>query len=158
MFGISRKQPTEDLNDPTELGIYTLNNDTIAISLPGDPITKMRPRFARKKWKVRTFDQQSEEKETVRWKLKARMMNRYPTEGPLALSLVCVFHRPASRTKLKEIFHSVKPDLDNLIKWIGDVGNGILWYDDKQIVSIAATKIYGEHPRTIITVSKVDDH
>ena len=39
--------------------------------------------------------------------------------------------------------------------WVGDVGNGILWYDDSQIVNIAAVKIYGEQAKTIITVREV---
>jgi len=78
-----------------------------------------------------------------------------PLEGPLSVNLVFVLPRPKSRRK--DVHHTVKPDLDNLIKWILDVANGILWEDDKQITSVGSTKIYGEQPRTIITVMKCQD-
>lgn len=135
----------------------TEETTTINISLPGDPKTKLRPRFSRQKRKVRTYDPQAEEKDTVRWRLRSRMVGIDPLEGPLSLSMFFVFTRPKSRERLKEVYHTVKPDLDNLIKWIGDVGNAILWYDDKQIVSITAIKIYGSEPRTVISVHEVDD-
>lgn len=130
---------------------------TLTFSMPGDPKTKLRPRFSRHKGKVRTYDSQSEDKNTARWQIKARMVGRQPFEGPLSLTMVCVFTRPKSRERLKEVYHTVKPDLDNVVKWLLDVGNGTLWYDDKQIVSIGAVKIYGEEPRTIVTVSECDD-
>jgi Holliday junction resolvase RusA-like endonuclease len=136
------------------VSIDTLSNGVISIVLPGDPITKMRHRSARHKTGIRTYDPQNDDKNTVRWMIKARMVGKKPLQGPLIMSMVCVIKRPKSREKLKEIYVMVKPDYDNLAKWIGDVGNGILWYDDAQIVSAVTTKIYGEHPRTIITVSK----
>lgn len=141
----------------TSVSVEQLNDasGTLAIVLPGDPITQLRPRFARHKGGVRTYSPQNDDKNTVRWKLRARMVGVDPLEGPLILSIVCVIKRPKSREKLKEVYVMVKPDYDNLAKWIGDVGNGILWYDDAQIVSGVTTKIYGNNPRTIITVSRV---
>lgn len=127
-------------------------DDTINITLPGNPTTKLRPRFSKIKGKSRTYDMQSDLKRTVAWQLQARMLRRPPLQGPLSLGIVFVFSKPKSRVKLNEVHHSVKPDLDNLIKWIGDVGNGILWVDDRQIVSISSVKVYGEVPQTVITV------
>ena len=127
------------------------------IMLPGTPQTKLRPRFSKRKGKTRTYDEQTSEKQTVKWQLKARMRDRSPLEGALWVKMTFVFKRPKSRERLKEQWHTVKPDLDNLIKWIGDVGNGTLWHDDKQIARIEATKIYGEEPSTIIEVGKLTD-
>jgi len=141
--------------EPKEKLKAILSKEALSISLPGDPKTKLRPRFARNKRRVRTFDPQSDDKETTRWQIKSRVGAMEPLKGPLGLSVICVFSTPKSKNK--EDFHIVKPDLDNLIKWVGDVGNGILWYDDKQIIKINALKIYGEEPKTIITVSKVFD-
>jgi len=133
------------------------NKGMLTFSMPGDPKTKLRPRFSRFKGKVKTYDPQNEDKNTARWQIKSRMVGREPFKGPLSLSMVCVFNRPKSRENKKEIYHTVKPDLDNVVKWLMDVGNGILWYDDKQIVRIDAVKIYGEKPRTIISISEIDD-
>lgn len=130
--------------------------EEIHINLPGKPITKLRPRFSRWKTKVKTYDKQSTEKKTVRWQLKARMLDRKPYEGCVHLILCFVFKRPKSRKSLRETYHRVKPDLDNLIKWIGDVGNGILWHDDAQIVRIEAHKQYGDEECTIINVRELD--
>tara|TARA_R110002126_G_scaffold185420_3_gene333951 strand:- start:316 stop:714 length:399 start_codon:yes stop_codon:yes gene_type:complete len=129
---------------------------TITLSIPGEPITKKRPRFARVKGGVRTYDSQSEAAETMKWQMKARIKGQPPLQGALHLSLIYVFARPKSRVKLKEVFHTLTPDLDNLIKFSSDVGNDTLWYDDRQIVSISAIKIYGSHAQTIITVGQVE--
>jgi Holliday junction resolvase RusA-like endonuclease len=48
---------------------------------------------------------------------------------------------------------TVKPDIDNLVKFYLDAGNNILWSDDKKIVELKATKIYSESPQTIIKVT-----
>lgn len=47
--------------------------------------------------------------------------------------------------------HGVKPDLDNLIKFV-DVWNGILWEDDALIYAISAEKIYSKTPRTLLVL------
>ena len=51
-------------------------------------------------------------------------------------------------------WHS-KKDLDNYIKFILDVGNGILWNDDSQIIEIHAVQKYSETPCTIIEVEAI---
>lgn len=126
----------------------------IELTLAGDPVTKLRARFARHKCKVRTYDSQTDEKNTVRWQLKSRVIDQSPLEGSLFLNLLFVFKRPKSRRN--EIYHSIKPDLDNLVKWVCDAGNNILWVDDKQIVKIDAIKIYGDKACTKLRVGSVD--
>ena len=84
------------------------------------------------------------------------MVGRKPLSGPLSLSLVCVFKRPKSRSK-DEIYHTSKPDFDNLEKWIGDAGNKILWHDDSQIAESSFLKVFGDVPKTILTVRRLDD-
>jgi Holliday junction resolvase RusA-like endonuclease len=48
--------------------------------------------------------------------------------------------------------HTKKPDLDNLIKFVKDCANGILWDDDSQVTAITAAKAYYPHPATEIQV------
>lgn len=118
--------------------------------LAGKPRAKARPRFSRRK----TYDPQAEDAQTDRWRLKAQMHGP-PLEGPLSVSAVFVFKRPKSwPKKRKDTFHSSRPDLDNLVKWICDAGNCAIWHDDAQIVCTTAIKIYGEEEKTIITVTR----
>lgn len=131
--------------------MYTDGN-SFTITIPGTPMAKARPRFARLKGKVCTFDPQSVEKETLRWVLKSRYVGKDPISGPIRLRIVFIL----SHKKKKEAYHTKKPDLDNLIKMPLDAGNGILWVDDKQIVSIDAIKIYGEEPRTVLTIEEIN--
>ena len=46
----------------------------------------------------------------------------------------------------------------NLIKFTLDVANGILWHDDRQVCCVGSVKIYGEQPRTIITVREINEN
>lgn len=64
---------------------------------------------------------------------------------------------PTSYSKKKRALlqgsgHTIKPDLDNLIKNVLDRGNGILWSDDKYIYRIEATKWWAEKGYIKITI------
>jgi len=129
------------------------------ITLLGTPITKLRPRFSRHKGKVRTYDCQSEEKNTISWLLKSKMNGEAPLSGPLSLELIFFMPIPKSVSRKKrekmisgEIKHTGKPDCDNLIKGPMDCMNTIVYKDDSQVYEIHAQKRYGENPRTEITI------
>lgn len=66
----------------------------------------------------------------------------YAKKGvPIALVVDFQFARPASAQK--RVHHTVKPDLDKLIRATKDALKGILYDDDSQVVEVAATKNYG---------------
>ncbi|MGG4449613.1 RusA family crossover junction endodeoxyribonuclease [Brevibacillus porteri] len=78
----------------------------------------------------------------------------------LALKIVFIMPIPASWSKKKrwdalEKPHTSTPDLDNLIKGCTDALNKVVWLDDKQIVSVDATKTYGFEPRIELYVTEV---
>lgn len=84
-----------------------------------------------------------------------------PLDGPLELSVTVERAVPASWSKKKraaalagEIGATGKPDLDNIIKLIGDSLNGIAWGDDSQIVNLSVVRIYGERARAQIWVGQ----
>ena len=56
-------------------------------------------------------------------------------------------------------YHCVKPDIDNLIKFVMDSLSGIngFFLDDNQIVSIYAEKIYSDDPKTEILIADADE-
>ena len=86
-----------------------------------------------------------------------KAFNKEPTFSPV-LTLMCIFlfAVPKSMSKAKRAaligsFHDGRPDVDNLLKWIGDGGQGVLWRDDKQIVKLVnVEKVWGEQDKTTI--------
>jgi Holliday junction resolvase RusA-like endonuclease len=51
--------------------------------------------------------------------------------------------------------HSIKPDLDNLVKLISDVLQPDFYVDDSQICQIYAEKMYGKNPNTAIIIQEI---
>jgi Holliday junction resolvase RusA-like endonuclease len=54
------------------------------------------------------------------------------------------------------IYHTQKPDLDNLEKSIKDACNKIVWTDDAIVVDLKAHKEYSYDPCAIVTVETLD--
>lgn len=48
--------------------------------------------------------------------------------------------------------NSSKPDIDNLIKYLFDMSNGILWSDDRKICSVSAKKINSDVNQTLVKI------
>jgi Holliday junction resolvase RusA-like endonuclease len=74
--------------------------------------------------------------------------------GPVALRVTFTLPRPASLPK-RVTAHTKAPDLDKLVRSVGDALTGVLYRDDAQIVELHARKIYGDLgsvPRAEITV------
>jgi len=123
---------------------------------PGDPVPKGRPRFARAGKFVRTFTP----KETLRYEERIAAYARYhveanpgpfPIDGPVQVDLTFVFRRPASRKNAR--YMDRKPDLDNVIKsCIDGLANGGVLKTDSRVVTIHATKEYGDMPETRVVV------
>ena len=128
----------------------------LCIMIPGKPIAKKRPRFARRgKFVVTYNDQQTEE---GKWILTARQQikEKIPPEIPVTLQCRFCMPIPASTSKKKRLslyYHTKKPDLDNLIKFVKDCLNGELWHDDGQVAQLIADKIYTEDPRTELIIN-----
>jgi Holliday junction resolvase RusA-like endonuclease len=135
------------------------------ILIPGKPIAQNRPRFARRGKFVTTYSDQ--ETEAGRFFLLAREQINRKMPGAVKLSAVFRFKRPKSHygtgknsTTIKQgspIFHTKKPDTDNLIKFILDCLNSLAWDDDCQIVEIRAIKAYAEVEETEILISEVEE-
>ena len=66
-----------------------------------------------------------------------------PSPHPAVVMLSFYFERPKSASVKKRPKHTVKPDIDNLIKMVMDSLNKIVWVDDTQVYSISAQKHYG---------------
>jgi crossover junction endodeoxyribonuclease RusA len=89
----------------------------------------------------------------VATRARAAMAGRPPLPGPLELDVAFMFGRPKShyRTgrnagRLKPsapIYCDKRPDLDKLLRAIGDAITGIVVVDDAAIVELRARKAYG---------------
>lgn len=61
--------------------------------------------------------------------------------GPVVLTVIFRLPRPISLPK-KKSHHTTTPDLDKLVRAIGDGLAGVVFLDDKQIVDLHARKLY----------------
>jgi Holliday junction resolvase RusA-like endonuclease len=137
------------------------------IVIPGNPIAKARPKFAVRGGHAMAYDSQDKIMQLKRHELSMLALQEPPGDfkalfsDPLSVRLE--FHMQLQETSAKWqknaklhglIRPSIKPDIDNLIKF-WDIANGILWRDDAQIVELYATQKYSENPCTIITVESI---
>jgi Holliday junction resolvase RusA-like endonuclease len=117
--------------------------------IPGDPTPLARARFTRD----RVFDSQKHAK--FAWGILLR--NQHDESpffcGPLGMDIVFFMPIAASssskkKASLMDKFHISKPDISNLLKFLEDCAQGILYNDDCIISQISCKKIYSDNPRT----------
>ncbi len=75
-------------------------------------------------------------------------------ETPVRLSVSFFLPRPKSLPK-RVAAHVKRPDLDKLLRSVGDALTGVLWVDDAQLVRIEGAKEYAppqRPPHVVITV------
>jgi Holliday junction resolvase RusA-like endonuclease len=74
--------------------------------------------------------------------------------GPLSVRMIFYLPRPKSAPK-RVVHHLTKPDVSNLVKIVEDALNGVVWYDDKQIVRLVAEKMFDERPGVELEVQEL---
>ena len=93
--------------------------------------------------------------------LRARVgIPREPHAGPVHVDVVATFTPPTSWPKWKQAAalagawpHTVKPDIDNLLKLVKDGLNGLAWVDDAQATNVTGRKQYGQTAATHVTIT-----
>lgn len=127
----------------------------------GPPQGKGRPRVGRAGQNVRMF---TPAKTLAYEGLVAHcgataMGDRQLFTGPVELRLLIDVQIPASWSKKKqaqalagEILPTTKPDVDNVIKAIGDGLNGVVWKDDVQVTDVITRKRYAEKPQVRVQI------
>lgn len=115
----------------------------------GNPTPLARARHGNK----RCWDEQKSLKLVFGIHLRDQHEGSLFFEGPIHVDVSFFMPLPKSRTKKEpDTPHHIKPDLSNLVKFVEDVGSGILYKDDSIIASMNARKQYSENPRTEITI------
>jgi len=110
----------------------------------------------------RHYDKQTKEKNNLRNLIRIADNAVYCSNKALSLFYEFNMPIPPSWSKIRRLNaigknHVNTPDLDNLIKFMNDTFNGILWKDDRQIAEIFATKRYSENVSTKIIIVEVED-
>jgi hypothetical protein len=148
--------------------------NSIKIIIPGTPIPKARPRFTvmkgqKGKFFPKVYSSQGKEVEQVkkcmldqladilevgdkRYSIK---MNRILMGRAVSVRL-SFFFTSKTASYWNDTYHTLKPDLDNLEKFYLDCANGILFYDDKQVVEMCSKKKFSKVARTEIEIMQKD--
>lgn len=147
----------------------TKNN--IRFLIPGEPVAQIRPRFSAKlvngKIIRRVFRDQGEQEGYFKQIITKQLPKDFEIfTGPVILEMDFRLTRPKNHfgtgrnaEKLKRwapIWPLVTPDWDNLAKFVCDCMNGLIFEDDKQIVSAKADKFYGKVSCTLINVRELN--
>ena len=134
----------------------------IAFSVPGIPVGKGRPRFARRGNFVSTYtDSKTASYENlVKVKAEEAMIGRQLIEGAVEVVIWLYVTPPASWSQKKqraalsgEIYPTSKPDMDNVVKGLFDACNEIVWKDDKQVADLQVTKRYAPRAEACMRVT-----
>ena len=134
---------------------------TIAFVIPGTPVGKGRPKFARRGNFVTTYtpEKTASYENLVKVKAEEAMSGRPVIDGAVEVSIRLIVTPPASWSQKKQrealegrIFPTTKPDIDNVVKGIFDACNEIVWKDDKQAVDVRVVKRYGQVARASVEV------
>ena len=121
------------------------------IIIPGEPVAKGRPKFTK-----RGFTYTPAKTEAAEKYIRA-FVSGYPSFAPglpLAMSIDFYLTKPKSVGKKRE-FPTTRPDIDNYIKLVFDSLNGVLFDDDSQIISLLASKKYGDPARIELEINEV---
>ena len=134
------------------------------VYIPGAPVGKGRPRVAVQGWHAHAYTpQRTRDYEwLVQQCFAAQKCAVMPRGEALSVTVEAICPVPESATKkqLAEMLAgrtlpTKKPDADNVLKIILDALNGVAYEDDRQIVSLAIRKAYGEKPGVRVAIRPI---
>lgn len=134
---------------------------TVSFEIPGRIAGKGRPRAVviagRPRLHTPARTRTAEDRVRDAWRAAG---SPYLGETPIALTVELYEQRPATHFTTKgdlsaegrrKKYPARKPDLDNVLKLIGDALNGCMWRDDAQIVTVHVARVWGERDRAVVT-------
>ena len=138
----------------------------IEFTVIGTPVGKGRPKFSTVNGFAVAYTPKKTESYENLVKLSVQQQQRglkpFDKDVPLQADIIAYFPIPKSTSKKKreamlngEIYHTKKPDADNITKSILDALNGIAYYDDSQVVYVRCKKSYSDEPRAEIIIREI---
>lgn len=137
----------------------------IEFTIPGQPVAKGRPKFARRGKNVVAYTpvKTASYENLVKMAATDAMHGLGPSAAPIYMTIELRMQIPASWSARRrslamtgEVLPTKKPDADNVLKGIKDGCNGIVWRDDAQVVRIGLAKVYADVPCAIVRISESD--
>lgn len=128
----------------------------VTIILRGEPVAFAHKNHGKFRF---TPDKQKEAMAALKYAASKEMGLRKPLEGPLSGSVVFCYPWPVAMSKKRRAaqgshWKTSRPDLDNLMKLLGDALTNTVWLDDAQLVQVGLQKWYDEIPRIEIRVTE----
>ncbi len=137
----------------------------IKIIITGHPVAKGRGRAVATRAghaRIVTPAKTRRWEEDARMVARAKMGQRKPLAGPVEVKIFASFVITPGWPKWKReaaengrIYHTTRPDGDNIMKTAKDAMNGIVWIDDAQVVQATVSKHYGDKPFVEIVVREM---
>lgn len=129
--------------------IYVVFGEPVAWKRPAQTVNGIR------------YDAQKHEKEGYAVQL-LRYHRGAKIDAPMKLYITFYIEIPKSWSDKKKqaaagTYVSIRPDTSNLIKFIEDACNGVIWRDDSLVVEIVAQKVYDFTPRTVLNIEELDN-
>lgn len=132
------------------------------LTLPGKPVAKGRPKFTKTGHAYtpgKTRGAEAVLREAFQW--------QYPRHialaGPVRMTVIFYMPIPEGMKKAdriaaeaEQLWHTKKPDADNMLKLVTDALNGLAFWDDSQICDVRAKKLYSKQPRTVIELESLE--
>jgi len=137
----------------------------IQFVVPGQPVAKGRPKFARRGKFVTTYSPAKtvNYESLVAHSASVAMAGRSLIQGAVSVELDIRLQIPESWSKKKQkmaidglIAATKRSDIDNITKGIFDGMNGVVWRDDGQVVEASQRKRYAETPGVVVIVRELD--
>ena len=133
------------------------DKNSVVFSILENPVPKGRPRSTVRNKKINVFTDTKTRQYEFRSKLwLVRAVGFTQFEG--ALKVTAHFYiKPPKKYKKDDIknekyFPKTRPDLDNYVKALLDICNGIIFKDDAQVVELETCKKYSNQPKTFVKV------
>ena len=129
------------------------------------PKAQMRAR-AKKSGKLISMykhENQIENEKIIKYLLK-KYIPKEPLKSVLKIQVFCYMPIPSGTSKKKRelmktqaVYHTKKPDVDNLLKNILDCMTSLkFWKDDAQVAIVEGYKVYSDTPRWEIDLAETD--
>ncbi len=140
---------------------HGLRQEETIYTIPGKPVPLARPRFARtndNSFKV--YDSQKLSKLQAYLNMKSQHHGLPLIDYPVHLDIIFTFQIPQSYSSHKKALCLHKPyvgksDLDNLLKFVLDVSNKVIYNDDSVVASVSAKKVYGTESMTVFSFKRI---